>query len=422
MNFSVNHVFQVQNRVEDSNTSFFIEMQGSHQFLLSTVLPLLPAVIEGSGWTQTFPECQIEKLRHIPRPISTQDSATMGEVIKCMAPSDVQDIRNNNIEEIWYLGEDDLDKPTLLEARIAFRYSGSRQILGSGSFGSVFKAWDYKSRREVAIKNNLDKDFTGRQEYEFMRQFESPFTMSALDYYETEDKTSYVIMPVMQTSLQAYIDGLRGKYRWNLDDVQKVLFGLLSAIKSVESTGLVFRDLKPANILCNTEPRLTCKLSDFQSIRPAGELFDIIGMTQSFIPHDAWLGRSSAKIDTYAIGLTGLFMVNPECNAGRKMKCETQIYGVKRFMKKYAKKKMSKNKAEQLVSLLEGLLAPRPKDRLGPEQALAHPFFKGFNYFGAALKPLQDVRDKPQTMTQAKQRVRSWFKSHFSKQPKYESI
>jgi len=157
------------------------------------------------------------------------------------------------------------------------------QKLGKGAYGIVWKASDKKSGDKVALKKIFDafQNATDAQ-----RTFREVVFLQQMDQHENivqlqnvlkadNDRDLYLVFEYMETDLHAVI-------RANiLEDVHKqyLLYQSFKALMYMHSAELVHRDMKPSNLLLNSECLM--KVADFGLARSLlhGEVAD--GSTSS---------------------------------------------------------------------------------------------------------------------------------------------
>jgi len=153
---------------------------------------------------------------------------------------------------------DDIDKHVLRRYEISTK-------LGKGAYGIVWKAMDKRTKEEVALKKIFDafQNATDAQ-----RTFREIMFLQELHDHENiirlinviradNDRDIYLIFEHMETDLHAVI-------RANiLEDVHKqyIIYQLLKALKYMHSGEVLHRDMKPSNLLLNSE--CLVKVADF---------------------------------------------------------------------------------------------------------------------------------------------------------------
>jgi len=146
--------------------------------------------------------------------------------------------------------------------------------LGKGAYGIVWKATDKRTKEIVALKkifdafqNSTDAQRTFR-EVMFLQEMKGhEHIVSLTNVLKADnDRDLYLIFEYMETDLHAAI-------RANiLQDIHKqyILWQTLKALKYMHSANLVHRDMKPSNLLLNSDCLM--KVADFGLARSLKEL------------------------------------------------------------------------------------------------------------------------------------------------------
>jgi|UniRef100_A0A7S0MQ20 mitogen-activated protein kinase 15 len=153
---------------------------------------------------------------------------------------------------------EDIDKHVLRKYEIVSK-------LGKGAYGIVWKAIDKKTREVVALKKVFDafQNATDAQ-----RTFREIMFLQELNNHENiiklwnvlkadNDRDIYLVFEFMDTDLHAVI-------RANiLEEVHKqyIMYQLLKALKYLHTAGMLHRDMKPSNMLLNSD--CLVKVCDF---------------------------------------------------------------------------------------------------------------------------------------------------------------
>jgi len=165
---------------------------------------------------------------------------------------------------------EDIDKHVLRKYEIL-------QKLGKGAYGIVWKAIDKKTRETVALKKIFDafQNATDAQ-----RTFREIMFLQELHGHENiikllnvlkadNDRDIYLVFEHMETDLHAVI-------RANiLEDIHKqyTMYQLLKALKYMHSANVLHRDMKPSNLLLNSE--CLVKVADFGLARSIASLENV---------------------------------------------------------------------------------------------------------------------------------------------------
>jgi len=162
---------------------------------------------------------------------------------------------------------EDIDKPILRRYDII-------QKLGKGAYGIVWKAVDKKTGETVALKKIFDafQNATDAQrtfrEIMFLQELRDHENIVRLDNVlkAENDRDIYLVFEYMETDLHAVI-------RANiLKDIHKqyILYQLFKALHYMHSGNVLHRDMKPSNLLLNSECFL--KVADFGLARSIASL------------------------------------------------------------------------------------------------------------------------------------------------------
>ncbi|MBI9071023.1 MAG: protein kinase [Melioribacteraceae bacterium] len=182
-------------------------------------------------------------------------------------------------------------------------------LLGKGGMGSVYKAYDMKLDRFVAIKilNSKIVDqphFIERfkREAKNQAQLVHPNIVTVYGFIETADTLGIVMEYVEGECIDKLIYD-RGKI--HIFDAVYMMRQILAGIGYAHSKGFVHRDIKPSNIIFNREEGIT-KIMDF-------------GISKSLV--DKGMTKTSAKVGT-------VLYMSPEQIRGETISHKTDIYSL----------------------------------------------------------------------------------------------
>ena len=130
------------------------------------------------------------------------------------------------------------------------------EILGTGGFGTVYKALQENIGREVALKfltPGVAKDPINvkrfRREAFHVSQLRHPNTITLYDYGQTEDELAYMVMEFLDGDALGDLIQNSGAIPW--PRAAHIYAQILKSLSEAHRHGLVHRDLKPENIfLC----------------------------------------------------------------------------------------------------------------------------------------------------------------------------
>ncbi|MHB9039607.1 MAG: protein kinase domain-containing protein [Melioribacteraceae bacterium] len=189
-------------------------------------------------------------------------------------------------------------------------------VLGKGGMGIIYKAYDTKLDRYVAIKMlnsqvNDKEHFIERFKREAKNQakLSHPNIVTVYGFIEYSDLLGIVMEYVEGESLEKVIER---QGRFNLYDVIYIIKQLLLGIGYAHSKGFVHRDIKPSNIILNKEG--ITKIMDFGISK---SLFDNsmtktgskIGTVYYMSPEQIRSEEVTNRSDIYSIGCTAYEMI-----------------------------------------------------------------------------------------------------------------
>ncbi|KAF8772119.1 hypothetical protein HU200_006114 [Digitaria exilis] len=289
-----------------------------------------------------------------------------------------------------------------------------QEVIGKGSYGVVAAAVDTRTGERVAIKKINDvfehvSDATRiLREIKLLRLLRHPDIVEIkhimLPPSRREFQDIYVVFELMESDLHQVI---RANDDLTPEHHQFFLYQLLRALKYIHAANVFHRDLKPKNILANSDCKL--KICDFGLARASfndapSAIFwtDYVATRWYRAPElcGSFFSKYTPAIDIWSIGcifaelLTGRPLF-PGKNVVHQLDIITDLLGtpssetLSRIRNEKARRYLScmrkkhpvpftqkfRNADPLALRLLERLLAFDPKDRPTAEEALADPYF-----------------------------------------------
>ena len=288
--------------------------------------------------------------------------------------------------------------------------------LGRGAYGIVWKSIQKSSGRIVALKkifdafhNATDAQRTYR-EIMFLESLQHENIIKLLTVHRAEnDRDIYLVFEHMETDLHAVIRaGI-------LQEIHKkyTLYQSLKCLKYMHSAGLVHRDMKPSNLLLNSECHV--KVCDFGLARSINEKTDYNPILTDYVATrwyrapEILLGSTKYDqgVDMWSIGcilgeLLGGQPLFPGTSTMNQLDRIIEVIGfptkseIESINSPFAKtmlesvippnknnkktiKDIFSNAEPEAIDLLQRLLVFDPKKRLNAKSALAHPYLAQFH-------------------------------------------
>lgn len=151
---------------------------------------------------------------------------------------------------------------TGIKDKFGDRYELYEEI-GRGNFAAVYRGFDFKLDREVAVK----KLFTNKEDTNTVKRFyreaqiasklQHDHIVNIYDFYE-EDGEFYLIMEFIEG---ATLHDFMKSHTLTNNEIYEFMINICSAIQHAHDLNIIHRDLKPANILISLENKV--KVTDF---------------------------------------------------------------------------------------------------------------------------------------------------------------
>ena len=190
-----------------------------------------------------------------------------------------------------------------------------REPLGEGGMATVYKAFDTRLEREVALKVIRREVFSPNEMEMLLKRFEReakstarlshPNIVPVIDYGEFEGAPYLVMFYLPGGTLK---DLLGKPIPWQ--DAIEQLLPIASALEYIHDQNIISRDVKPSNILLteNGEPMLTdfglVKLFEEKGKETTSLTVSGAGLgTPDYMAPEQWTGEATAQSDLYSLGV-----------------------------------------------------------------------------------------------------------------------
>ena len=195
------------------------------------------------------------------------------------------------------------------------------EVIGKGGMAVVYKAYDFRTGRTVAVKVLRDQY---SQDAEFVRRFQQEAEAASaithenlIDIYDVGEQngTRFIVME--------YVDGMTLKSlikeHGALDNYSAITIArqICTALQVAHDAHIIHRDIKPQNILLDRKGIAVladfgiAKTSDTQTITGDGES-GVLGSVHYFSPEQARGEGTNACSDLYSLGVVLYEMVTAE--------------------------------------------------------------------------------------------------------------
>ena len=245
-------------------------------------------------------------------------------------------------------------------------------IIGKGTYGQIYKAYDINSKNYVAVKE-IDKmrykQINNSNLKDNMKKMNSKYELLK-DIIETKEKY-YLIMDLCLCNLEDYLN--MRKDSLSIDEIREILIQLNEILKITEKENIIFKDLKPSNILITyskideIEIKL-CKISTNEFIDKT-KSNSIEGVCFTTAPEILKGESISKKSDLWSLGIIIYYLLFKEYpyNGKTEYQILNQINSIK-ILKNIHEK--------ELNDLIYRMLKINENERISWNNYFNHNFFK----------------------------------------------
>jgi len=196
-------------------------------------------------------------------------------------------------------------------------------MIGQGGMGAVFRAWDVRLERAVAIKvvradliSDPDSRMRFRRESQIVARLQHPSIVTVFDYGNLADGAAFLVMEfVPGEDLRLF---LRREGRLDSARMAALMTGICGGVEIAHKSGVFHRDLKPENILLpesGTGPKVvdfgvakltTSSGTDSSTSSVAGT---IVGTPAYMAPEQLRGEAIDARADVFSLGVMAYEML-----------------------------------------------------------------------------------------------------------------
>ena len=191
-------------------------------------------------------------------------------------------------------------------------------VIGQGGMGAVFRAWDLRLERPVAIKvvradliADPDSRARFRRESQIVARLQHPSIVTVFDYGTLPDGAAYLVMEFVPGEDLRHL--MKREGRLAAPRAAELLHGICAGVESAHKSGIFHRDLKPENILLpesGTGPKVldfgVAKLTTQATTTQGGTLTaggTIVGTPAYMSPEQLRGDAVDARTDVFSLGV-----------------------------------------------------------------------------------------------------------------------
>ena len=197
-------------------------------------------------------------------------------------------------------------------------------VIGQGGMGAVFRAWDLRLERPVAIKvvradliADPDSRARFRRESQIVARLQHPSIVTVFDYGTLPDGAAYLVMEFVPGEDLRHL--MKREGRLAAARTAELLHGICAGVESAHKSGIFHRDLKPENILLpesGTGPKVldfgVAKITMQANTTQGGTLTaggTIVGTPAYMSPEQLRGDTVDARADVFSLGVMAYEML-----------------------------------------------------------------------------------------------------------------
>ncbi|HET9455515.1 MAG TPA: serine/threonine-protein kinase [Gemmatimonadaceae bacterium] len=269
-------------------------------------------------------------------------------------------------------------RPVELEA-VKTALAGDYEILselGRGGMAVVYRAREKELDREVAIKvlpaaMTFDNDFVERfqREARTAGKLEHPHIVPIYRVGRAGAAGNVIYFVMKLLTGQSLATVLRDRKKLTVHEVRRIILETASALGYAAKRGVVHRDIKPDNILLDSEGR--CVVTDFGIAKtahgPMTAAGTSMGTPRYMSPEHAQGGKVDGRSDIYSLGVVAY-----QCLTGKTPFDADDPFAVlfKHINEPIPRPELETDEEWALYAVIERMLAKKQEDRYQDAEAL----------------------------------------------------
>jgi len=259
--------------------------------------------------------------------------------------------------------------------------------IGKGGSGKVFLVRDKLTQEKLAMKviqkyDVMESDAAIRHALDerFVLELVQgyPFILQMRHAFQTEQNLYLLCEFCSGGDLHSYLRSLEG-YRMKEEEAKILAAEIVLALETLHAHGIVYRDLKPENLLISSDHHIVVADFGLAKILPGGQFGRTLSFcgTREYIAPEMVRGLDyGQKVDTWAMGVLLYRILAGYTPFYTPNQSKSELFRKIR----YDDVEFSSRFSEQAKDLINKLLSKNEHSRLDIQQIKTHEFFTGIDW------------------------------------------
>ena len=249
--------------------------------------------------------------------------------------------------------------------------------LGKGAFGEVWKVIHENTKKDYCIKMMSKRDIIEQKivnqinkEISIMYNVNHPYSIKLYNHFEDNDKLYLIMELATNGNLYNFMQNNKNQKIKTKEMIQKIIIQVIEIIKYLHSLEIIYRDIKPENILLDKDYNV--KLCDYgwASYLTKGQFCNVFCGTPEYVsPEIVKKKPYNEKVDIWGIGVL-IFEL---------------VFGYPPFSSNFNEERFNNIKERKInwpkdindkdvKDLIENILKINPNERMSLDKIESHPW------------------------------------------------